>query len=74
MVALSLIDQPARVKGLRSFRIELDRLVEIGQRLGQVALRAQQIGAAEISGGMVGIDDERLVEIGERRAFLRIWR
>ena len=55
------------MKGLGIFGIELDRLVEIGPRLVELALNAQKIGAAEIGRRVVGIGRHGAVEIGQRR-------
>ena len=41
MIALALVNQPARVESLRALRIERDLLIEIGERFRQMALRAQ---------------------------------
>ena len=47
-VALPLIDEPARVIGLRVLGLQPDRRVEVGHRVVEMALRAQQIAAPEI--------------------------
>ena len=52
--------------GLRIFGIEADRLIEIAERLIEMAFGAQQIGATEIGRAMIGIGLDRPVEIGER--------
>src|SRR3984893_8141128 len=67
MQAFALIDQTPGVKGLGTFWIELDRLVEIGPGLVELALNAQKIGAAEIGWRVVGIGRHGAVEIGQRR-------
>ena len=53
--------------GLSALRVELDRLVEVRERGGEVVLRAQEIATAKIGGGVVRIDGDRLIEILHRQ-------
>ena len=53
------------MKGRGRFRIEADGGVEIGHRILQIALRAQQVRAAEIGGRVAWIGGDGHVEIGQ---------
>ncbi len=51
--------------------IETDlALVEVGERLRQMTLRAQEIGAPEVRGGVIGIDHQGLIEVCQRQIVL----
>jgi len=63
MQAFALIDQPSCVESLGILRIEFDCFVKIGPSLVELALNAQQIGAAEIGRCMIGISLDRAVKV-----------
>ncbi len=48
------------------FRIETDRHVVIGERLGIPALQCQRRAAVEVEAALVGREPDRLSEIGDR--------
>ena len=56
VIALTLIDQAARMIGLRAFRIQADRLVEVVERAGDSRRACARDSAAEIRGRVVRID------------------
>ena len=61
-VASLLVDAGSEHERDRVVGIELDRLVEIGDRLGLLPLEGEHAGPLEQGAGGVGIDIDRLVE------------
>ena len=65
MLALALIEQATIVIILRHVGLQRDRLVEVLQRLDQLAFLALDQAASQIGGRVTCVDRDRLVVVGE---------
>ena len=56
--------------GLRALRVQPNRLVQVIESAGVVAMRPLEVAAPEIGGRVVRIDGDRLIEVLQRQIVL----